>query len=79
MTIEKDKKLAKENLNQALGESIDNLGEVAKQSSRKILDALVEQGAQAVSDIFDKYKTIAKQKVINNGKNNKPKADNDGE
>ena len=29
--------------------------------------------------IFDNYKTISKQKVINNGKNNKPKADNDGE
>ena len=53
----------KEKLNKALGESIDDLGDEVKKSSRKIFDALIEQGVQTISEIFDKYKIIAKEKV----------------
>ena len=57
-----------EKLNKALGESIDEIGDATKKSSRKIFDVLVEQGVQTLSDIFDKYKIIAKQKVTGDGK-----------
>ena len=65
------KEKGKEDLNKALCESIDDLSETTKKSTRKIFDALVEQGVQTISNVFDKYTHIAKQKVISDAEKEK--------
>lgn len=63
MLKEKKPILSSEKLDKALGESIDDLSDATKKSSKKVFDALIEEGVKTVSKIFDKYKIIAKQKV----------------
>jgi hypothetical protein len=67
MLKEKKPLLSRKKLDKALGESIDELSDATKKSSRKVFDALIEEGVQTISHIFDKYKIIAKQKVIRHG------------
>lgn len=57
-------------LNKALDQSIEEMSSATKKSSRMIFDALIEEGVKTISDLFDKYKIIVKQKVIKDEPNN---------
>lgn len=74
--LKEKKGFSSKKLDKALDESIEEISDTAKKSSRKIFDALIEEGVQTISHIFDKYKIIVKQKVI---KHEQEKADRDSE
>jgi len=60
----KEPKRSREKLNKALDDTIENFSEATKKHTRKIFDALIEEGINTVSHIFDRYKIIVKHKVI---------------
>jgi hypothetical protein len=64
--LKEKKGFSRKKLNKAIDESIDEISDTTKKSSRKIFDALIEEGVQTISHIFDKYKIIVKHKVIKN-------------
>ena len=62
--------MAKKNLDKTYGavknvltETIDDLTQVAKKSSKGILTAILEQGSQNVGDLLDVYGDKLKKKV----------------
>jgi len=67
---EENEKMTEEKLQQKVTEALDELGDSAKKTSRKIFNGMVERTVEVFSEMLDKQKIILKKKIqgVNNDK-----------
>jgi len=70
------KKLTDKEMSQKVGSVLDDLSNAGKKAIRSVFDIFVERTAQTASEVFDKYKDKAIDKIdkgASNAKENKNK------
>lgn len=70
-----DKKLTDKEMSKKVGTIVDELGSAGKKAIRSIFDVFVEKTAQTASEVFDKYKDKAVDKIDKGASNAKEDKD----
>jgi len=71
--------MTEEKLQQKVTEALDELGDSAKKTTRKIFNGMVERTVEVFSEMLDKQKIILKKKIqgVNNDREEEPKEKRD--